>query len=960
MNKKMRIMLSVLALLSVSALGVEPKGGLFGTVVDKDTGEALIGVAVRLEPTQTVVFTDINGRYTVPNVAPGTYSLVAAMDGFSSARVDEVIVKPGESTRTDIQMGLSSFYNELVVTAETNKESDVSLLSHRQKSINVSDAIGADYISRTGGGDAADAVSKITGATVKGGKYIFVRGLGGRYTSTHLNGVELPTTSPDSKAFQADLFPTEILEKIVTVKSFTPDKPGNFSGGIVDIGTKQFPSEFSFKIGLSMGTNSVTTGKDEFLSYPGSGSDWMGYDDGLRALPDMIDPENPNIPDINSARFNEEEAQLLDAFTRAFEPVMAPSTSTPKENLSFSLGVGNKFELFSKEVGFNFSLKYSNKYEFKPDQDLARWKLTENANVAGSLINQSNFDAQTGSEKADWGGLFSGHMMLSPNSEISMNIIYSQSGESQASYYHGQWPEQFSSDNAYLESRVLKYTERNLQSFQFKGQHNIPAFKDMKVEWVASSSTTKQDEPDTRIFTNNYSDRVINGEPIKVYSITPSNYNHPARYFRDLEETFDSFQLHNSIPFAQANGKHGKIKFGYSLETKDRTFNELRFEYRSESNIRYNGDPDFFFSEENIGLFGYNEQTRRYEFGNVIQLSPDPRGGNYSGDETVEAYYLMGEFALSRSLRAIAGARSESIDMTVTNADTEGFLDNSEILPSLNLIYEIGPRTNVRFSYGKTLARPTFREKAPYSSYDFLADGIFVGNPDLKSSSIDNLDLRYEFFPRAGEILAASVFTKDFTDPIEKAYNVKTTSDFGETTFLNVDSAEVQGVELEFRKRFDWLVVQKDGSSIFSVGANISLIESEVAIPEEEYLFILQRDPEASRFRELQGQSDIIFNLSLQYDHITAGSSATLVYNHTGKSLDEVGIGGAPNAYVQPRDMLDFTFFQDVKKSFTVKFVVKNILDSEHEITQDFKGVQYQRIRFNSGRSFNLGLTYKP
>jgi TonB-dependent receptor len=950
----------VLALSSSGFAATVARGGIFGKVVDGDTGESLVGVVLRLDPVGNVAFSDVNGSYLFANLEPGQYSIVAVLDGFSNAQVNGVEVKPGESTKADVQMGLAAFHNTMVVTAETSEASDLSLLKHRQKSVSVSDAIGAEMISKSGGGSAADAVSKITGASVVGGKYLFVRGLGGRYTSTHLNGVELPTADPDVKAFQADLFPSGILEKVVAIKSFTPDKPGNFSGGIVDIGTRDYPQNFQWQVGGSMGYDTVATGNDNFLSYPGSGSDWMGRDDGLRALPDLLDGGNLQVPNLNTARFNEEEAQLLDQVSKAFEPVMSPSGDAPPMNQSISASVGNRFPVFGRDMGMNFSFSYGRSYKAKEDQTLARWKLTENADVAGSLINQSDFVAQSGQDKVTWGGLFSLNYLVTARSELTFNFIYNQGGESQAQYYVGSWPEQFSSDNAFLESRVLKYTERRLNSFQLKGEHVLDFFGGTRLEWLVADSTTSMDQPDTRIFTNNFSRRVVDGEETTVYSINPSNYNHPARYYRDLTEDGTALSFNVSIPFSQWGGRSGSLKFGAARDEKNREFNELRFEYRSESNVRYEGDPDQFFGLENMGLFGYDEDRRRYIFGNVIQLSPDPRGGNYTGDETVDAYFGMVELPLSQRLKLVAGARHERVDMVVGNEATTGVLDDEKLLPSFNLITELHSDSNLRLSYGKTLARPTFREKAPYSSYDFLADGIFVGNPDLQTTFIDNYDLRYEWFPRSGEIIAASLFYKEFENPIEKAYNVRTTSDFGETTYLNVDQAEVQGIELEVRKRLDGMVLNGTGASIFTVSANVSFIDSNVDIPEEEYQFILQRDPNASPTRELQGQSDFIANLAVHYDQIEWGTSASLIYNLTGTRLDEVGVGGAPNAYEQARGELDFTFFQDVRKDFIFKFVAKNLLDEDIEITQDFNDVSYSRLRYAEGRSFSLGFSYKP
>jgi len=293
--------------------------------------------------------------------------------------------------------------------------------------------------------------------------------------------------------------------------------------------------------------------------------------------------------------------------------------------------------------------------------------------------------------------------------------------------------------------------------------------------------------------------------------------------------------------------------------------------------------------------------------------------------------------------------------MDVYGKNTKGFLDDKDILPSLNLIYQLTENMNIRASFGKTLARPNFREKAPYANYNFTADYIFIGNPDLKRTLIDNYDLRWEWFLRPGEIIAVSGFYKFFKNPIERVINVFYASEGGEIFYDNIDKADVMGVEIEVRKRLDELL---EVLSNFSLGTNISLIDSKVDITAEELAVIRAVDPNSESTRQLQGQSPYLVNVELGYDNINSGTYVSLFYNVFGDRLAEVSIGGTPDVFERSRPMLDFTLSQSVYSNFNVKLTVKNILNSPYKLTHEFKGSEYVRTEYKTGTSFSLGIGY--
>ena len=289
------------------------KGIVAGKLVDSETGDPLIYANVHLEGTTFGAASDLEGNYRIVSVPPGTYNVKLNYMGYAETQITDVVVTAGEVTKINVTLKPEVLEaEEVMVTAKALRNTEAVLLKDRQKAIAVSDAISAEAISRSGSGDAAEAMTKVTGASVVDGKYVYIRGLGERYSNTHLDGAELPTADPDKKAFQMDLFPSNLLDNIVTVKTFTPDKPGNFSGGIVNIGTKTFPESFTMSFSSSASCNTQTTLNDNFILYGGGSTDWLGFDDGTRDIPDLFDNWNKeDWPTVTGARYNDEEAAKL-------------------------------------------------------------------------------------------------------------------------------------------------------------------------------------------------------------------------------------------------------------------------------------------------------------------------------------------------------------------------------------------------------------------------------------------------------------------------------------------------------------------------------------------------------------------------------------------------------------------------------------------------------------------------
>lgn len=954
--KQTRMLAALLAaaaslLLATNGPAQTPAGRIKGKVVDAQTGEALPAVNVLIEGTALGAATDLNGAFIINSVPPGNYALVASMIGYAKMRVENVVVKSAGLAEINLTLTTETLQGrEIVVEAQTLRNTEASLLKNRQKAAAVSDAISAELISRTGSGNAAEAMEQVTGAAVVDGKYVYVRGLGDRYMTTQLNGVTLPSANPDRNTVAFDLFPSKLLENIVTVKTFTPDKPGSFTGGSVDIATRAFPENFSMSFALGSSFNTQATMKDDFLTYPGGKRDWLGIDDGTRDLPATVANSTNGIPDVGTSFTNPSAAYELDRVSESFNSVMAPSTKTGPLDQSYAFSIGNQTSLFGKPLGYLGSLSYSRSYSSYLNGITGQWQLTGKVSEVEELNKLSRLQDNKGSDEVLWGGLLNLSYKLSANHQLSTNYIYNRTAESLSRYQNGELPRDLDVGR-FFETRTLQYTERELRSAQLMGSHLLPALGNARLEWTGSFTNSKQDEPDLRYFSNDYAPTVYNSRDTIFYSISPSIYARPSHYYRSMDEDQWEGNLNVALPFKQWRGFAGSFKFGGLASSKDRLFREQRYEFHQTSSARYNGDPQQFFSSPLLGIV--DSTGGRYRFGNYI-VDGSQSSSNYDGNQDIRAFFGMVDLPVLPALRFIGGARYEKTDIFVASQDPQkekGNLQTKDLLPSLNLIYQLSSTMNLRAAYGKTLARPTFRELAPFASFDFVGDFIFVGNPALKRTLVDNYDLRWEWFSRPGEIYAVSGFYKRFENPIERAI----VSNNNQGQFQNVDEAIVYGAEFEARKRLD---IISPLLANFQVGGNFSLIRSEVDIPAKELATIRDLDPNASSKRELQGQSPYILNLDFGYDNFKTGTAVSLFYNIFGERLSEVSLGGTPNIYEQPRGLLDLTLSQRVWQNITLKAGAKNLLDSEILKVHHYKDVDYVSRQHKLGRTYSLSLTY--
>jgi TonB-dependent receptor len=930
----------------------QSEGKIIGTVVDAATGEVLIGANIILAGKTIGSATDYDGRYSIEPVPPGVYTLKASMIGYSRKVVTGVVVKVGETLRLDIELTPEAYaMDEVVVEAKLVLNNEASLLKDRQRSSAISDAISAEGISRSGSGNAASAMNKVTGVSTVDGKYIYIRGLGERYTSTQLNGAEVPSADPNRRAVQLDIFPASFLENLVTTKTFTPDKPGEFTGGSVNIKTKSYPDRMAISLSTSASWNSQSTGNRNFLTSAGGSSDWLGFDDGTRAIPVELSDPTVKVPDLSYAFSNEASAMELDRLSRSFNSVMAPSRGTAPVNQAYAMSFGDNYMVMGQPLGVLASIMYSRKYALYLDGTVGRYQLTGHVDQVDELTNDYLLTDQKSSDEVLWGGMSNISYKLGQQHELGFDLIYNRTADNEARYLAGTFPRDLTG-NAVYETRNLHYTERVLQSYQLHGKHLVDILGGMKVEWIGSISDNTQNEPDVRYFTDNYTIRDFGGTVDTIYAIRPSIYPIPSRYYRNLTEDNRSLNVDVELPLQPWTGVVGKVKFGGSWLNKARSFRERRFDF-GQDKLKYDGNDQDFFDASNVGILESQSDNGLYRFGNYV-IDATSASNNYDGSQNVLASYLMADIPLFQGVRLITGARLESTRMDVISQDTSlagGVLDNIDLLPSFSLLYSVTDNINFRAVFGKTLARPNFRELAPYASFNFVNDFTFIGNANLQRSLIDNYDLRWEWFTRPGELIAVSGFYKSFRNPIERV--IKNVN--GEIQYQNVDRARVYGFEFEFRQRLDQL------TSLFknvSLGTNLTWTTSIVDISADELTLIRSVNPYAEGTRELQGQSPYLVNVNIAYENNELGTSASIYYNVFGERLSAVSLGGTPNVYEQPHAMVDLIVTQKLFWNVSLKLAAKNLLNGAVEHVHHFEGRDYLYSSYNRGRDFNVGFSY--
>jgi outer membrane receptor protein involved in Fe transport len=919
----------VFQLNTVFTIADDSPANIAGKIMDGSNGDALPEAIVKIAGTSKGTAADMDGKYLLKDVPAGKVVLQVSYVGYVS-KTFEVDIEPGENLNLDaVLIPEFTITDTVVIEGIRGINTDAGMLLKQQKSENIFDGITEQQIKRSSDVAASDILKRVIGVSIVKDKFVYVRGSSERYNNTTLNGVLIPSTETDKKAFSFDLFPSNLLDNVIISKSFTPDQPGNYSGGLVQITTKEFPEKFFVSYNISGSYNTNTSGK-EFFSYNAANKKVSFLDLGIdksRKMPGII-------PDriINTVNFSKEELRDL---SRSFSNSWKQSSSNAPVNGGFQLSAGNLFGLGNIPVGIIASYSYRNTFTNK---------VLENAIYNTDNTQLSGFSGRSSEYSVLWGGLLNLNVKITDLHKLGIKSTYTLSSEDETEYHEGF----NTSENFDRKLYITKFTERRLFSSQVYGVHVFPFLNSMNFSWKASYSETKRDEPDLKSVAYQ---RERNSQDPYYAAI---NYNQASpyggtRFFSELKDIsrniLADIELPVRITLPFLNIQTGtKIKLGILAYGTDRTFDARSFGPALYLNAPYSllyKPVDSLFIPENFDVdkMFYDEVTKEDD--------------KYNAYENTYAGYLMYDLPVDK-LRFVFGARFEYNEMNVGTPGRFGepvnrHVKNTDVLPSVNVTYSLSDKMNVRGAYTQTLSRPELREIAPFSYTDFVTGVLVYGNAvDLDRSIVRNYDLRWEFFPQAGELLSLSLFYKKFDAPIEDVFLPTSTNKI--RTFANARNGAINyGFEIEARKNLGFLAnVLKD----LTLSGNLSIIDSKVNL---EGLGSTSTKTE----RRMQGQSPYMVNAGLFYDSYKLGTSANLSVNRFGDRIAEVGLNGFEDIIEKGRTLIDFSVSQKIFSMFDVKFTAKDILNQDTKFTQVINGEEKTIRRFKTGINYSLGLTVK-
>ena len=934
---------TIILILFTSILFGQNQSFIRGNVIDAETGESLFTATVGVKGTSLGTTTDFDGKFEIP-ISSNDVTLIISFIGYNTIEIENIKIKNDDIYLLEnIKLSPSSFAVEVVnITAESVKNTEGALLTIKKKSPVLIDAISAQSLKKSGDSDAAGALKRVTGISVSDGKYVYVRGLGDRYTKTQLNSLDLPGLDPDRNTIQIDIFPTNIIDNIKVYKSFSSNLPADFTGGIVDISTKDFPELKTLNISSSFSYNPNSHFSNKFLTYEGGNYDALGIDDGTRKLPISQEVQITQVDRVNNFE------NLVD-WSSKFSNELSSSRKMSLVNGGFSISGGNQLNTKKNKLGYIGSFSFKNDYSYYENYQQNYWRKPIQSNIynleAAKILN-----GEIGLQNVKLSSMF-GTSIKNQNSKHKLNLLYLRDTEKKAGIFYGE--NLFSNVNRFKKD-VLEYSERSLINLFLSGEYYFNDRKH-KIDWKISPTYSKIRDKDLR--ETPYLMTVIGNDTI--YKVDVSNVGNPTRTWRFLDE-YNFASSANFLNRHKIFNLDAKLNTGVNYVYKHRSYNVIGYSLTAYNvgQISFSGDADEIMT--NL-LSETNSQSGFHIIGGR-QLS-----NIYSGSISNTSTYLSEELNLNKNIKSIIGLRLEYYQQYYSGQNQAGEKYSNElvltdigIFPALNIIYDLNKKSKFRFSFSQTTARPSFKEKSLATIYDGISTITFNGNLDLKITDINNLDFRYEMYFEKNQTFSVSLFHKKFNNLIEIS---SFQADPDNIQPVNTEKAEVLGAEIEFRKN-----IFSNLTYNLNLGLNASYINSRVYIQGEELNSRLSnlRDNEklsesnGDYFRNMQGQAPYIVNLSLSYQNIDLGLETGFYYHVKGRTLSIVSMNANPDIYTDPFNSLNFNLSKKINSNFSLGISCHNILDQNKTMTTDSYRAKKEVFKsYSPGRSFGFKLNYK-
>ena len=922
-----RALITALFVITGSAVFAQT-GKISGKVSDQKSGETLIGVTVRIKGTTKGIATDVDGKYSLTGLSAGNYILTFQYVGYETKEISDVEVAEGKNTIFDVILDEAGGQklNEVVIKGSFKKESVNALYAQQKNSAVISDGISSESIKRSPDRNTSDVLKRVSGATVQDNKFVVIRGLSDRYNTALLDGASLPSTEPNKKAFSFDIVPSNLVDNLIISKTATPDLPGDFTGGAIQIVTKDIPDQNFISLGIGAGYNTASTFKD-FKSGVRNATDYFAFDNGDKALPANFPSRNRIIDGTLSTEQGIAAMNRLSSDWKTYN-----NTGLPTQNYQFTLGRVKDFEN-SNKFGALFSLTYRNAQGISNDviRDYVNVDYHDNIyKFSTNLGALANFAYNFGKSK------------------ITFKNIYNRTYDDQYLARNG-----YNSDrNRDIKFFAFDLMQKALFKSTVEGTHSLGE-NNSKINWSVSYANILNDQPDQKKISYQR-DPSNTGTADYSYVAQTDNVNKEnSRLFSKLKEDNFSGGLNYTLPVKMFN-QTSTFKAGLNSIYRDRSFDArfigLQANQSAPNANEINKRPlSTLYAKDAINSGAY--------FLNDISLDAD----SYRAHSLTNAGYLMLDNKLGEQSRLVWGVRVEQfnvvLDAKVPTPQTSVDDNYVDVLPSVNYTYSLTPKINLRASYYRTLARPEFRELSSASIYDYELLALQQGSPNLKEAKIDNADIRFEFYPQAGQVISVSGFYKKFHNAIE-SFN----SDGGSSriiTYINSDKVDVYGVELEFRKTLDF-ISQTEFLKKTIFYTNLSLIKSNV---ETNNTGLNLKDTK----RPMVGQAPYIINAGLQHSFLDDKLSFNALYNTVGRKLNVAGGVLFPAIWEAPRNVVDLQLALKVIKSRgELKFNAGDILNNR--VTQYYDNdinKKYERSKgdetissYKPGSNYSLSFTY--
>ncbi len=912
-----------------------------GVVSDSKTNETLIGALIAVEGSDRKAVTDIEGAFTIDGLKPGMHTLSISYIGYKSMQL-QVETQKGNVQVVKIALNPDDQQlDEVTVTASEVKNNDAAMIRMTKQSALVTTSVSAQEIGRTQDTNAGEVIRRVSGISLIDDKFVMVRGLSQRYNNVWVNGGAVPSSEADSRAFSFDIIPSSQIDNLTIVKSPSAEYPADYSGGFIIVNTKEVPDENSFSLSVGGNWNTGSAFKD-FSYSKGSSTDFLGFDNGMRSLSGGINTSLAPQLNASGEKVGDYATSLLG---NGFNNDWTVKSKKPLGDLKLAASLNRRYNIGDRTLGLLAAVNYTNEYRTYTDMENNLYGIYDAVNdqpnyLRHSVDNQYNNNVRLGAM------LNLTLISKDSNHKYQLKNIFNQLANSRYT-----WRDGVSAQSNLERSAEYYYRSRTTYNGQLTGKHT---FTDDNLDWSFGYAYANRHMPDRR--------RYLIDDALESGTYALSTGNDISREWTQLDEHILSLGANEKHHF-RFGSFEPDLQVGAYGEYRSREYTTRNFIYNwnvadnsMPSGFRHSDIPTLISDEANMG------------YDKLYLLEEKQMRNNYRGHNSLGAGYMTLTLPLGK-VNVHAGLRFEHNDMELISntrdyekSETSRHYRTNDLFPSLNTTYKINDWHQVRLSYGRSINRPEFREVSSSVYYDFDLASNVQGNTELKSCYIDNIDLRYEWYPTNGELISLAAFYKHFDSPIEWTYTVAGGTDLI-YSYMNAKSANNFGLELDIRKSLDFV-----GLKDFSLSFNGALIKSKV-----------QFEPGTKdENRPMQGQSPYLINTGIMYKNRPLQMDIALLYNRIGKRI--IGVGRSegttgddsnsrvPHSYEMPRNSIDFSFAKKFGDHLELKFNVKDLL-AEKVYYKQFADVTYsdgsekqveEIVRcYKPGRNIGLQVIYK-